>query len=309
MSAPKTHRSNDGAGMFGAGTAALRKAIARPLKRAKREEPERHTAFNSCASKDAVSSALEGDIIPRLMMAHMIDGSIRPTEERADINADDTNEFASLPMRLEAHDLLKEVDRFLEQGASVEDAYLDLLAPAARHLGEMWNNDECDFVDVTMGLWRLQEVMREISLRSPPQPDYSNGPRSAVFCPIPGDIHSFGAQMIEEVFARAGWHSEVLIQPERRELLDYLARNPIDLIGLTISRDSPISALSSLIKAIRSVSVNPHLSVLVGGNMINENPALVAEIGADGTGRDARAALETAERLVSAAPVRAHTLI
>ena len=115
--------------------------------------------------------------------------------------------------------------------------------------------------------------------------------------------------MIEEVFARAGWQSEVLVQPERRELLDYLARTPIDLIGLTVSRDSPISSLASLVKALRSVSLNPHLSVLVGGHMINDNPALVAEIGADGTGSDARAALETAERLVSAAPVRAHTLI
>ena len=309
MSAPKNNGLNDGAGMFGAGTAALRKAIARPLKRGKRSEPERQTAFNSCASKDSASAVLEADIIPRLMMAHMIDGSVRPKEERADINADDTNDFASLPLRLEAQDLLKEVDRFLEQGASVEDAYLDLLAPAARHLGEMWNNDECDFVDVTMGLWRLQEVMREISLRSPPQPERTKGPRSALFCPIPGDTHSFGAQMIEEVFARAGWQSQVLVQPERRELLDYLARTPIDLIGLTVSRDSPISSLASLVKALRSVSLNPHLSVLVGGHMINDNPALVAEIGADGTGSDARAALETAERLVSAAPVRAHTLI
>ena len=57
------------------------------------------------------------------------------------------------------------------------------------------------------------------------------------------------------------------------------------------------------------MSQNPRLVVLVGGHMINENPALVSDIGADGTGVDARAALEIAERLVPAAPSRARELM
>ena len=309
MSAPEEHNAKNGAGMLGFGSAALRKVIANPLKRRKRSEAKDEAVFNSCASQDPMCSVIEGDIIPRLMMAHVVDGSMRPIEELSEIDSQDTQRFVTLPLKLEAPSLLEEVDRFLDQGVRVEDVFLDLLAPAARHLGEMWNNDECDFVDVTMGLWRLQEVMREISLRSPPSVSPREDTRSALFCPIPGDVHSFGAQMIEELFARAGWQSEVLLRPERRELLDHLARRPFDVIGLTVSRDSPVSALSSLIKAIRSVAINPHLSVLVGGHMINENPALVAEIGADGTGVDARAALKTAERLIDAAPVRAHTLV
>ena len=44
---------------------------------------------------------------------------------------------------------------------------VDLLAPAARLLGEYWEDDRCDFVDVTMGLWRLQEVVHEIAARAP----------------------------------------------------------------------------------------------------------------------------------------------
>jgi len=309
MAAPDDKTAKSGGSVLGAGTAALRKVIANPLNRRTRSEPKQTTAFNSCASQDVVNSVLEGDIIPRLLMAHMVDGSIRPLEENSVIDAEDTERFAALPLRLEAPGLLEEIDRFLEQGVSVEEVYLELLAPAARRLGEMWDADECDFVDVTMGLWRLQEVMREVSLRFPPPAEQLGAPRSALFCPIPGDTHCFGAQMIEEVFARAGWQTEVLLKPERRELLDYLARKPVDLVGLTVSRDCPAAALSSLIKGIRGVAINPHLSVLVGGHMINENPGLVAEIGADGTGVDARAALEVSERLVAAAPARAHTFI
>lgn len=250
-------------------------------------------------------SILEGDIIPRLMMAHVVDGSVRPLDEQIEIEVEDSIGFAALPLRLEPLDLLAEIDRFLEQGVSVEEVYLDLLAPAARHLGELWKRDECDFVDVTMGLWRLQEVMREISRRSPPELGPHGQSRTALFCPIPGDVHSFGAQMIEEVFARARWQSEALLKPTRRDLLDYVAKRPVDLVGLTVSCDSPTSVLSGLVRALRSVSMNPKLHVLVGGNMINQDPALVDAIGADGTAADAAAALEYAERLVPAVPVRA----
>lgn len=305
-------------------SAALFNVIANPLKLRQPAEHKAAAVFNSCASSDPINTVLERGILPRLLMAQMVDGSLRPLEERIEIEPDDTDKFVPLPLRLEAPGLLEEVDRFLAQGVSVEDVYLDLLAPAARHLGDLWCRDECDFVDVTMGLWRLQEVMRDISLRSPPprrhvsgdparahhrvEGDEMSGLRSALFCPVPGDVHSFGAQMIEEVFARAGWQSEVLLGPERRELLDYVAKNPLDLVGLTVSRANTGAALASLIKAIRSVAANPDLVVLVGGHAINQNPALVSEIGADGTGADARAALETAELLVSRAPVRARAM-
>jgi methanogenic corrinoid protein MtbC1 len=55
---------------------------------------------------------------------------------------------------------------------------------------------------------------------------------------------------------------------------------------------------------VRNVSANPHIIVLVGGRMINENPGLAMEVGADGTGADALAALELANSLVMTAAAR-----
>ena len=300
--------SNRGQGVIGVGSAALRKVIANPLKR--RKQPAGHNGgVREALSEDSIDTIIEGEIIPRLLMAHSTNSSASLTHKDREIAPTDANRFASLPLRLEAANLLEEVDAFLEEGVSVEAIYLDLLAPAARRLGEMWSSDECDFIDVTMGLWRLQEVMREISARVPiprlPAPDDAS---RALFASIPGDTHSFGAQMLDEIFARAGWYSVCLAKPERRELIDAISKQPFDVVGLTVSRDCPSSAISNLIKAMRSVSANPHMSILVGGHMINQNPAIVAEVGADGTGADARAALDVAQRLVQSAPVRAHTL-
>lgn len=282
-------------GTFAAG---LRGVIAAPL------EAVRRRTSGQVEQADTVNSIIEAQIIPRLLMAHSgVEPRTRPRLLRA-ISPDEASRFALLPLRLEAASLLEEVDAFIAKGASVETICLDLLAPAARKLGEMWERDECDFLDVTMGLWRLQEVMREVAARSPVDHGGLPLPHSALFSPMPGDHHNFGTLMLDEVFARGGWRSEALVKPERRELLDRLARQPFDLLGLTLARDCPSAALSNLIKAVRNVSANPHIIVLVGGRMINENPEIAMEVGADGTGGDALSALELANSLVMTAAAR-----
>jgi MerR family transcriptional regulator, light-induced transcriptional regulator len=285
--------------MFGAGSAVLRGVISAPLDRVRRISTGTRADHG-----ESVNTVIESEIIPRLLMAHGSGDPRTKAKRSRAIQPEDASRFALLPLRLEAASLLEEVDGFIADGASVETICLDLLAPAARKLGEMWESDECDFLDVTMGLWRLQEVMREIAARSPAELGGLIMPRSALFSPMPGDQHNFGTLMIEEVFARAGWQSEALVKPERRELLDRLARQPFDLVGLTLARDCPGAAIANLIKAIRNVSANPHITVLVGGRMINENPGMAIEVGADGTGADALAALELANSLVETAAVR-----
>lgn len=282
-------------GTFAAG---LRGVIAAPL------EAVRRRTSGQVEQGDTVNSIIEAQIIPRLLMAHSgVEPRTRPRLLRA-ISPDEASRFALLPLRLEAASLLEEVDAFIAKGASVETICLDLLAPAARKLGEMWERDECDLLDVTMGLWRLQEVMREVAARSPVDHGGLPLPHSALFSPMPGDHHNFGTLMLDEVFARGGWRSEALVKPERRELLDRLARQPFDLLGLTLARDCPSAALSNLIKAVRNVSANPHIIVLVGGRMINENPQMAMEVGADGTAADALSALELANSLVMTAAAR-----
>lgn len=248
---------------------------------------------------------VQGEIIPRLLMAHARAASPARTAHPGAITAEEAESFAPLACRLEADELLAEVERFLGRGVSVEAVFVELLATSARRLGDFWEEDSCDFVDVTMGLWRLQEVMREIALRSPAIVSAASARPSALFAPIPGDQHSFGALMVEEVFARAGWQSEVLFEPRRRELLRCLADRSFDLAGLTVSCDCPSGALADLISAIRSVSRNPAIRVIIGGRTINASPCLVAEVGADGTAPDAQSALSLAERLVSIAQLPA----
>ncbi len=292
------------ASAIGMGSAALLKAISNPLKGWKKEGETKAAAMEDDSGKK-LGTVIEADFIPRLMMRYSKNPTNQPSDTDVQIQAAEARQFAPLPLQLEADELLVETEAYLRRGVSVEAVFLDLLAPSAREIGRLWEEDKCDFVDVTMGLWRLQEVMREIAARSPPVVRSLGTPRTALFSAMPGDQHSFGALIVDEIFARAGWKSEALIDPEQRELLRLVAEKSFDVVGLTISNDCPSGAISKLISAIRTVSANPQTSILIGGRAVNENPGLTAEVGADGTAVDAEAALKLAASLVDDARLSA----
>ncbi len=284
--------------VIGTGSAALRKVIGDPFSRLKRRGRLHSDGSPGSLENESISTIIEGEIIPRLLMAHSAEPTERLKPRTSEIDPFDANRFAALPLHAEAAELLEVVQTYLDDGASVDAIYIDVIAPAARKLGELWEADECDFVDVTMGLWRLQEVMREVAVRSPPVVSAMSSPRSILISPLPGDQHSFGATMLEDIFARAGWCSEVMVEPGRGDLLKRVGEKSFDVVGLTISRDCPSAAISHIISALRSVAANPNTRVMIGGRVVNENPDLVAEVGADGTAQDASAAVQMAEVLV-----------
>jgi methanogenic corrinoid protein MtbC1 len=82
------------------------------------------------------------------------------------------------------------------------------------------------------------------------------------------------------------------------DLLNRVAADWFDMIGLTISCDCHIGPLPSIIVGLRSVSKNPRVSIMVGGRVFSADPNLADKVGADGTARDAKLALEVAGELV-----------
>lgn len=248
----------------------------------------------------SLCSLIEGEIIPRLMLAHGEPRAVESSRDAACLDAADVATLAPLALEVEAAALLAHVDRVLARGVPVDVVMVDLLAPTARLLGEWWEEDRCTFVDVTMGLWRLQEVVHEIAARAPAERRRAAGGRRALFAAMPGDSHDFGTVVLDELFGREGWITDRLSGADRSELLGRVGASWFDLVGLTVSCDCHIDPLPSVIAALRSVSRNPRLTVMVGGRVLVADPDLAAAVGADGTASDARLALRMAADLVRA---------
>lgn len=223
-------------------------------------------------SEGSLSAVIEQEIIPRLVAARPRPTPVLvPKSDTALVTEDDIMAFAPMAITAEADVLLDFIDTLIRRGVSVDAVLIDLLAPTARVLGEYWESDRCDFVDVTMGLWRLQEIVHELSAQLPaatrPGPQWR-----ALFSPMPGDQHSFGAILLDEIFAREGWFTDRLGDTTTPEILEKVSTDWYDLVGLTVGYDSHMAALPSLIAAVRNVSVNSQIAVMVGGGFLLRRP-------------------------------------
>lgn len=248
-------------------------------------------------ARGPLADLIEQSVIPFVVEAHH--GDMSPT---ADLPRwqDEAVSFAALAIDADAEEILVRLDAMLTNGTEIEAILINILAPAARRLGIMWEQDDCDFVDVTMGLWRLQEVVRELSARVPVRAARPSDGYRAVFSAMPGEQHNFGTVIVEDIFRRAGWSTELLLDAQQGALLSAVASARYDLVGLTVSLDVHTERLPSLILAIRSVSRNPRLCILLGGRVLMDDPQLALRVGADGTAADAQSAVALADRLVTA---------
>ena len=187
---------------------------------------------------------IEAEIIPRLMLAHqtarlpiLIDDVSPPTLGHEDVVA-----FAALVLSQQAGAAIAQVEVLRAQGVALEALYLDLLAPAARHLGELWEADLCDFTQVTLGLWRLQQVMHELSPAFQNEATYSLQRRRVLLAPAPGSQHTLGLFMVAEFFRRAGWDVSAEPAASAAELAAADGRDWFDVVGLSMGTELQVEA-------------------------------------------------------------------
>jgi methanogenic corrinoid protein MtbC1 len=268
----------------------------------RRWDRARRAAFRTreAASPDSLARVIEADIIPRLLMAHREHDAlpaITPANS-TEIPAEFADQFAAATLTEEVGPLLGRVEALMQGGVGVESIYLNLLAPAARRLGAWWDEDACDFVDVTMGLWRLQEIVHALSALIPGIAPVEGSERRALFSPAPGEQHGLGALIVEEFFRRAGWQTWSAPALDEDELVALVAGRSFDLVGLTVSVERHLVTLPSSIAAVRRASRNPDIIVMVGGRVFTDTPSLADEAGADGTAADGQQAVRIADLLL-----------
>jgi hypothetical protein len=130
---------------------------------------------------------IERDIIPRLMLAHRADDAMAlPLQHTAAPTERDVEVLVGYLVKGDAVGAGNFIRRSREHGASAETVLLGLLAPAARRLGRMWEEDQCDFTVVTMGLWRLQRAMHELSPSFLIDAEPPSHGRRILLAPVPG---------------------------------------------------------------------------------------------------------------------------
>ena len=258
-----------------------------------------------------LSRMIATEVIPRLLLATRAavpHATARHAAESAPAAAPtdaDLADLLALVLRDEVDTVAAHVDAVLARGVPIDLIFLELLSPVARRLGEMWESDECNFAEVTIGLMRLQQVLRRLSpsfQHDAARPDLAY---RVLLMPTPGEQHTFGLVIVGEFFRRAGWDVHGGAHLTDDELAGLVKRTWFGVVGFSLGSETGTEALAASIRRVRRASCNPDIGVMVGGPLFVANPGLVARVGADATAGDAREAVTQAHRLLHLLPVHA----
>lgn len=242
---------------------------------------------------------IEADIIPRLVRAHRPPpAEAAPVAAARRVAAAEVASFVRAVLADDDAGWQHQIELMRADGLSIDDIFLDLLTPAARELGRLWEDDRVLFSEVTVGVGRLQRVMRHLSPAFGREVQHPADGRRALLLPAPGEQHTFGLAMVAEYFRRGGWDVVCDLDGNAVDPVALVRHEWFDVIGISAGAEARLDWLKSGIAAVRHASRNRAIGVMVGGPVFVVDPSRAGMVGADATAPDGRQAPTAAERLL-----------
>ena len=243
-----------------------------------------------------LADVIVDQIVPRLLLIHT---NTRLNDEGANaFTKDEITEFGNLTMVPDNLAARAYFEKMRSRGHSIDTIFVHLLAPTARRLGEFWDQDLCDFIDVAIGVSRLQELLTSFGAAEDiPLVDLQH---RALLITEPGEKHFFGINMVGKLMRAAGWDVTISKGPSIKEIGKIAERDWYAVVGFALSHQDWIKGIGRGINEVRRLSKNPHIGVMVGGPAFTSQPETAIQVGADGVADDAPAAVILAKKLLLA---------
>jgi methanogenic corrinoid protein MtbC1 len=246
---------------------------------------------------DWLMQTIEANVIPRLLMAHSghAQASTAPV---MNIRLDDqtrVEELSRLVLQDDASRAAQFVQELYEQGVPLDEIYMRLLAPVARRLGTMWEEDRASFTQVTTGMWRIKQLVYDFSPLFQEFARTDKAAPHAMLVPLPGSQHTLGLFMVSEFFRRGGWKVWGELAAGEADIVTAIKTQHFDLVGLSVSTEDQLPALARFVALLKEESLNQKIGVMVGGPIFIAKPELRKEVQADIVGLDAEESLAQAE--------------
>lgn len=251
-------------------------------------------------------AALQTEIIPRLMIANQL-SSVTP--KTAPDSLESRGTAFSLPERQAFLDALLSdeseraaqlVESHLGRGHEMPNILIELCAWAAREMGELWTDDRVSFVDVTIGVCRLHDVVHRFSGAAENiEASAAASAPSILIASAPGEQHVFGVLVASELFRQQGWDVTAETSGDAAAIVRQVSARRFDMAGLSVSHDGAVGDLTDLVSAMRKAAKNPSMKLLAGGQLFQHSPHIAEEIGADGIAGSGLDAPELARKLLA----------
>jgi len=183
---------------------------------------------------------------------------------------------------------------------ALETLYLDLLDPALRRIGNLWEAGRITTAQEHMASALATRLMAQAFARL----DYGARPgRRALVAASPNEHHQIGAWMLSDLLEVRGWNTRFMGADTPQEaLLDAVRAFRPHLVALSVTMAFNLRRTAELIQAVRGLDLAPAPRILVGGQIFQWEPGLAESLGADGGASDARSGCLMAESWVEGRP-------
>jgi methanogenic corrinoid protein MtbC1/DNA-binding XRE family transcriptional regulator len=194
------------------------------------------------------------------------------------------------------------VEASVREGHPLGQIYLEILEPALKETGRLWERGELRVGEEHVISMATQRIMARI-FQPPAAPKAGTMPAVPPVCLImaaSGEYHVIGPAMVSDLLRMDGW--EVLFPVGNmsiRHVLEMTTEVTPQLIALSVTIPEHVSGAADLIAAVRETDHLRGVRIMVGGQAFQSRAGLWQQIGAEATATDAAAAVLIANRLVS----------
>lgn len=187
----------------------------------------------------------------------------------------------------------------LNSGIAPRQVIADILDPAIVQLGRLWEEEAMSLAQNFVA----SKIAEDTLLRCIPVKSFHPaGKGAAVIGNIEDDFHSLGRKSMGLFLSAAGWDVYDLGNDvPAEELLEKALEVNARVIGVSAMMQTTAMNIRKLRQLIDDRGLAGRVKLAVGGAVFNWRPELVAEVGGDGTARNAVGADELFMRLQSEA--------
>ena len=184
----------------------------------------------------------------------------------------------------------------LEAGVPALEILNQGLVPGMSVVGTKFRNGEIFLPEVLLSAKTMKTAL-EILTPILSQQDTPSIGRVAIGT-VKGDIHDIGKNIVVSMLEGNGFEvMDLGIDVDTERFVEVVRDNDLQILGLSALLTSTMPMIEETIKALEKAGLGQKVKVIVGGAPVTQ--AYADQIGADGYGTDAVAAVEKARSLIA----------
>lgn len=186
------------------------------------------------------------------------------------------------------------IQKYLQEGISVTDIYVDILAECMRRVGELWHTAK-----ITVDIEHYCTSTTQMAMAQMYGVIFDHEPKNkTMLCACPGtELHEMAARMVADLFENDGWDTIYLgaAVPEDA-LLESVRENTPDLIALSVTMPQHLIDCKQAVEVIRQEF--PNIKIAVGGKAFESTDQIWKKWPIDLYARDAKELIRQANEIM-----------